>query len=131
MAILDSIARLATTLLDILQTRLELVSVEVEEELARYATYLVLVLIALFCAGIAVLLCLLLVIALFWDSSYRLAVLFALIALFAGSSIGLGLWLRQALRSKPRLFAHTLAELGKDKSALQAGSPAAQPAAGD
>lgn len=119
MAIVDSIARLASTLLDILHTRLELVSVEVEEELTRYAAYLVLVLIALFCAGIAVLLGILLIIALFWDT-HRLQVLLTLIAVFGGAAIGLGLWLRQALRSKPRLFAHTLAELGKDKSALQA-----------
>ncbi|MES2070223.1 MAG: phage holin family protein [Pseudomonadota bacterium] len=121
MAIVDSIARLASTLLDVLHTRLELVSVEVEEELARYASYLVLVLIALFCAGIAVLLGILLVIALFWDS-HRLQVLLTLIAVFGGAAIGLGLWLRQALRSKPRLLGHTLAELGKDKSALQAES---------
>ncbi|GGC79478.1 phage holin family protein [Undibacterium terreum] len=131
MAIFESIGRLATTLLDILHTRLELVSVEVEEELARYATYLVVVLIAMFCAGIAVLIGILLIIALFWDS-YRFQVLLALIVVFAGSAAGLGLWLRQAIRSKPRLFAHTLAELGKDKSMLRPGDAAStQPVAGD
>ncbi|HTD05535.1 phage holin family protein, partial [Undibacterium sp.] len=97
-------------------------------ELARYATYLVVVLIAMFCAGIALLLGLLLIIALFWDS-YRWQVLLLMIALFAGSALGLGLWLRRTLRSKPRLFAHTLAELGKDKSALQADNAATPPIA--
>lgn len=130
MTIVASLARMAATLLDILHTRLELVSVEVEEELARYAGYFVLVLAAMFCTGIAVLLCILLVIAFFWDS-YRFQVLLALILLFVASAAGLGLWLRHALRSKPRMFAHTLAELGKDRSALRTDSTAVAPSAAD
>jgi uncharacterized membrane protein YqjE len=119
MAILESLARLTGNLLGIVQTRLELVSVEVEEELARYASYLLTLLIALFCAGIAVLLAILLLVAVFWDS-HREAVLLCLILLFGGGAVGLGLYLRTALRNKPRLLGHTLAELSKDTSALRA-----------
>ncbi|MFZ6675972.1 phage holin family protein [Undibacterium sp. Xuan67W] len=118
MAIVDSVARLAATLIGILHTRLELISVEVEEELTRFSSYLLWSLVALFCAGVAVLLLILLLIAAFWDS-YRMAVLLSLLAVFSGAAIGLGWWLRQNMLTKPRLLASTLAELRKDASALR------------
>jgi uncharacterized membrane protein YqjE len=117
MAILDSLARLAANLLGILHTRLELVSLEVEEELARYASYLLQLLVVLFCAGVAILLAILLVIAVFWDS-HREAALLTLIALFGATAIGLGWRLKISLARKPRLFTHSLAELRKDSTAL-------------
>lgn len=117
MAILNSLARLAANLLGILHTRLELVSLEVEEELARYASYLLQLLIVLFCAGVAVLLAILLVVAVFWDS-HREAALLTLIALFGAVAAGLGWRLKLALNNKPRLFGHSLAELRKDGAAL-------------
>lgn len=118
MAIADSLAALAGTLLATLRTRLELISVELEEELARYCSYLLWSLVALFCGGIAVLLGILLIVALYWDSN-RMAVLLTLIGLFGGLAIALALWLRIAMRNKPRLLASTLSELRKDSSALR------------
>ncbi|MCU6432412.1 phage holin family protein [Undibacterium sp. Jales W-56] len=121
MAIVDSVARLAATLIGILHTRLELMSVEVEEELTRFSAYLLWSLVALFCAGVAVLLLILLLIAAFWDS-YRMVVLLSLLAVFSGAAIGLGWWLRHNMLTKPRLLANTLAELRKDASALRGSS---------
>ncbi len=118
MAITDSIARLSANVIGILYTRLELISVEVEEELTRFSSYLLWSLVALFCAGIAVLLLILLLIASFWDS-YRLTVLLSLLGIFSGTAIGLGWWLKTILSNRPRLLADTLAELRKDVSALQ------------
>lgn len=117
MAITDSIARLASTLITSIHTRLELISVELEEELARFSTYLLLSLVALACAGIAVLLLILLVVAIFWDT-HRFLVLGLLIGLFASTAIGLACWLRSAIRQKPRLLAHSLAELRRDSDSL-------------
>lgn len=119
MAIADSLAALAATLLATLRTRLELISVELEEELARYSSYLLWSLVALFCAGIAVLLGILLIVALYWDS-HRMLVLLSLIGLFGGLAITLAVWLKLAMRNKPRLLASTLAELRKDTSILRA-----------
>lgn len=117
MAITDSIAHLASTIITSIHTRLELISVELEEELARFSTYLLWSLVALACAGIAVLLLILLVVAVFWDT-HRFLVLGLLIGLFASTAIGLAYWLRNAIRQKPRLLAHSLAELRRDSDSL-------------
>lgn len=118
MALADSLARLAGTLLGTLHTRLELVSVEIEEEMARYSSYLLWIVVALFCAGVAILLAILLVVVLFWDS-HREAVLLTLIATFAGIALYIGWWLREAMRNKPRLLGYTLEELRRDTSGLR------------
>ncbi|MDO8177646.1 MAG: phage holin family protein [Undibacterium sp.] len=118
MAIADSLARLAGTLLGTLHTRLELISVEVEEEMARYSSYLLWTVVALFCAGIAILLAILLIVVMFWDS-HREAVLLSLIGMFAGIAIYLGWWLRTAMRNKPRLFGYSLEELKRDTATLR------------
>lgn len=126
MAIAESLARVAATLTGTIHTRLELVSVELEEELNRFSSLLLWSLTALFCAGIAVLLSILLLVACFWDT-HRLTVLSGLLAAFAGAAVALGLWLRRSLRNKPRLLSHTLAELQKDTAALQeAATPTGQ-----
>lgn len=118
MAIVDSVGRLAATLVGILHTRLALIAVEVEEELTRFSSYLLWSLVALFCAGVAVLLGVLLVVAIFWDT-HRFAVLLSLIALFSGIALVLGWRLRETLRNKPRLLAYTLNELSSDVSNLR------------
>ena len=118
MAIVDSIARLAATVLETLHTRLELVSVEVEEEMQRYSSYLLWVVVALFCAGIAILLGILLIVVIFWDS-HREAVLLSLISVFAAVALYLGWWLRKEMRDKPKLLGFTLDELRRDTSSLR------------
>ena len=118
MAIVDSLARLAATALETVHTRLELVSVEVEEEMSRYSSYLLWVVVALFCAGIAVLLGILLIVVIFWDS-HREAVLLSLIGAFASIALYLGWWLRESMRNKPRLLGYTLDELKRDTSTLR------------
>ncbi len=118
MAIVDSLARLAATLLETLHTRLELISVEVEEEMARYSSYLLWIVVALFCAGVAILLTILFIVVLFWDS-HREAVLLSLIGVFAGVALYLGWWLRESMRNKPRLFAYSLDELKRDSATLR------------
>lgn len=118
MAIVDSFVRLAATVLETLHTRLELVSVEVEEELLRYSSYLLWVVVALFCAGVAILLGILLIVVIFWDS-HREAVLLSMISVFAGVALYLGWWLRKSMRNKPRLLGFTLDELRRDTSALR------------
>lgn len=123
MAIADSLARLAGTLLGTLHTRLELITVEVEEEMARYSSYLLWIVVALFCAGIAVLLSILLLVVLFWDH-HREAVLLTLIGVFTGIAAYLGWWLRAAMREKPRLLAYSLEELKRDTSTLRSAGTA-------
>jgi uncharacterized membrane protein YqjE len=118
MAIVDSVGRLAGTLVGILHTRLGLIAVEVEEEMSRFSSYLLWSLVALFFGGMAVLLAVLLIVALFWDT-HRIEVLVTLIALFAASAMILAWRLSKALKNKPRLLAYSLNELSKDVANLR------------
>ena len=118
MAIIQSLARLSATLVGILHTRLELMSVEIEEELTRFSSYLLWSLLALFCAGVAVLLLILLLLAAFWDT-HRFMVIWALLGVFFSAAVGLAWWLRYSMLNKPRLLADSLAELKKDACALR------------
>ena len=109
--------RLVATLAAMLQTRLELVTIELEEEVWRYARYFILALAALFCAGVAISLTVLLLIALFWDE-HRLAVLFSLIGGFGLVSLLLAVRLRLLLQHKPRLLQQSLQEFRQDAGLL-------------
>jgi len=120
MAIVESISRLAANFLALLQTRLELVSVDLEEESLRLFTYLICTLAAMFCLGIAILLGILLIVVIYWDT-HRIGVLVSLIVAFAVASVLLGLWVRDSYQRKPRLMAHTLTELGNDIDSLTPG----------
>jgi uncharacterized membrane protein YqjE len=118
MAIVDSVGRLAGTLVGILHTRLGLIAVEVEEEMAHFSSYLLWSLVALFCGGVALLLGVLLIVALFWDT-HRIAVLVSLIAVFAASALVLAWRLSNSLKNKPRLLAYSLNELSNDVANLR------------
>jgi uncharacterized membrane protein YqjE len=112
-AIVESVSRLAGTFIAILQTRLELIGVEVEEESLRFFSYFLLALAAMMCFGMAVLLSVLLVIVIYWDTQ-RLAVLISLMVLFTLSGATIMFGVRRNYRMKPRMLSHTLKELSRD-----------------
>ncbi|MDO8988907.1 MAG: phage holin family protein [Sideroxyarcus sp.] len=111
--LLESLKRLAGTSLAIVQTRLELLSNELEEERLRIRQLLFYGSVALFLFGMATLLLTVFIVVLFWDS-YRLQVLGGLTVLFFFA--GLLAWnaLLRAKRERPRLFSASLAELADD-----------------
>jgi uncharacterized membrane protein YqjE len=115
--LLDSVKILAGTLLAIGQTRLELLSNELEEERAWLTSMLVWPLVALFCAALAVVLATLLVVVIFWDT-YRLLAISIMIALFVAGSVISWRLVCNMSRSKPRLFSASLAELSKDREQM-------------
>ena len=113
----DSLKGIAAGLVDIAHTRLELLSVDLEEERERLVSALLLLLVALFCLGVGVLLLAILVAAAFWDE-HRLLALAGLAGVFlAGGAAAFGV-ARRKLKTKPRLFAASLAELAKDRQQL-------------
>ena len=118
MVLAESAARLAATLLAIVQTRIDLAATEVEEESLRYFTYLVLTLAALFCVGLAVVLGTILLVVIYWDSN-RTGILLALTLLFAVAGAALGLRVRSLYQQKPKLMNHTMSELARDADMLQ------------
>lgn len=113
-----SLRRLVATLIEILQTRLELLATEYEEERAWLRSLLLYAVVAVFFLAFGTLLLTLFVVLLFWDE-YRLIAVGG-VALFY-LLVGLGAWalLRAKARSRPRFLSATIAELGKDRAALR------------
>ncbi|MGC2165611.1 MAG: phage holin family protein [Gallionella sp.] len=118
--LIGSIRRLASTLVSIVATRLELLGNELQEERLRLSQMLLYFFVAIICFAMAALLLTIFVVALFWDD-HRLAVLAGLSVFFilAGSLSTLALRGLAARRSP--LFSCSLAELAKDKVQLDAG----------
>jgi uncharacterized membrane protein YqjE len=112
--LMESLKRLAGTSLAIFQTRLELLSNEVEEERLRIEQMLLYGSIALFFFGLAIMLVTAFIVVLFWDSQ-RLLVLGCLAVLYFVA--GLLVWnaLLRVAREKSRLFSASLAELASDR----------------
>lgn len=113
----ESLTMLAGTLVAIVQTRLDLLSADLEEDRAHLFALLLLSLVALLCVGVGVVLAMILLVIAFWDT-HRLLALAVISGLFL--ACGLMAWLvalRKA-RSKPRLFAASLSELSKDRQQL-------------
>jgi len=108
---------LAATLLAIAHTRLELLSTELEEERVRLSSMLVWTLVALFCAGLGVVLATLFVVLALWDTHRLLALGIPAILFLLGAALA---WLvvRGKARAKPRLFAASLTELSRDRKEL-------------
>lgn len=118
MSIFDSAGRLGATLVAMVQTRVELASVELQEEAQRMLRYLVLSLMALFLAAMTLALVTFFIILLCWDEHPLLAT--GLLAAF----YGVGAFLLMAkvkgeIRNKPAMLASTLAELKKDAECVR------------
>lgn len=111
--LLGSAGRLLDTVISILGTRLELASIELQEEGVRLVRIVVLACLALLSLVLTLLLLTLLIVVVFWDT-HRLEALGAATALyFALTLICVWMLRRRACRRAP-LLAATVAELRKD-----------------
>ena len=119
MAIVESLSRLAGTFITIVQTRLELITVEVEEESLRFFGYFLFALAAMYCIGMALLLGVLLIVVTFWDTRQLVPALISLMVFFALFSVTIILGIRKHYRLKPGLLSHTLRELSRDIEQLK------------
>jgi len=117
----ESLKTLSVSLVSIVHTRLELLSTDVAEEREQLTTFMVLVLVALGCFAIGVVLLAFLIVVIFWES-HRVLALAGLTGLFLTAGIGLGWYALHRVRTKPRLFEASLAELSKDRQHLRSGS---------
>ena len=113
----DSVKMLAGSLLAIAHTRLELFSTEIEEQRAWVSSMLVWTLVALFCAGVGVVLATLFVVIALWDTHRLLALGIPAILFLLGAGLAWLIVLSKA-RTKPRLFAASLGELSEDHKEL-------------
>jgi len=105
------------TLLEILQTRVEIVATEFEEERVRLRELVVFGFLTLFFVSVGLTLLTLFVVMLYWDT-HRLVVLGGIAMLYLGLGGLAGIVLSRRLKSRSRLFATTVSELVKDQDQL-------------
>ena len=115
--IIASIQNLAGSLLSIVQTRLELVRVEIEEGRQHLVRLLVLTLFSIFCLCMGIFLLSILLIVLFWDTHRVLVISLMTVTFLAAGGV---LWLKTltSLKRMPKMFEASLAELLRDRHHL-------------
>ena len=115
--LLDSLRKAASTLVEIVYTRLELLATELEEERVRIAHALWLAAISAFCLATSAVLVVMFIVVLFWDT-HRLLAIGVLAGGFGLAGISLLITLRSLIAERKRLFAQSLAELHVDRDQL-------------
>ncbi len=119
--ILDSVRTLADSLLATVQDRIELISVELQEEKFRLIQTFIWISAAIFTAVMAIMFASITVVYLLWDSA-RLAALIGLTAVYAAAAAAIVVAFRGYIARQPKPFAATLQEIKTDRSTIQAGN---------
>jgi uncharacterized membrane protein YqjE len=115
--LLDSLATLATTLVSIAHTRLELLSTDLEEDRAHLFSLVVLYLIAAFCLVVGLVLAIVLTVFILWED-HRLLALSSVAGFFVLVGLLVYGFARHKTKTKPKLFSASLLELLKDQQSL-------------
>ena len=119
MGYLSSLRSLGDGLLASVQDRLELFTVELQEEKFRLIQTFIWISAAVFTGMMAITFASLTLVYLFWDSA-RLAVLGGLTILYAGALVVIIIAFRRYLARQPSPFAATLHEIGEDRACIRA-----------
>ena len=115
--LLSSIKGLASTGASIAQTRLELLSLDVQIARSKFISLLVMIIGALFFLFFGLVMLALLIVIYSWETD-RMMALGLLTGVFLTIGIILALLITQSLRKMPRLFEASISELAKDCEAL-------------
>jgi uncharacterized membrane protein YqjE len=113
-----SVMRFAGTLVTLAQTRLELFTHEIREEVQRASELLVWAFIALLAGGIGLLFAGLTIILVYWETHRTLAAVLVTLAFVVLSASSYGV-VRSRMKRNPRLFDATLAELARDREQVE------------
>lgn len=115
----SSVKGLVSTVLEMAQLRLELFSIEAQEEVLRVGALLVYGAVAVAFLSLGVVLLALFITVALWDT-YRLLPLGLFTGLFLGAG-AIAAWLARArVRSGTRLFSASVEELRQDRESLRA-----------
>jgi uncharacterized membrane protein YqjE len=115
---LGSLRSLGDGLLESVQDRLELFTVELQEEKFRLIRTFIWICMAVFSGMMAITFASLTLVYLFWDSA-RLAVLVGLTVLYSGALVAIIFAFRRYLARQPSPFAATLHEIGRDRECIR------------
>ena len=116
--LLRSAVQLFGTVMEAAQTRAELLTTEVEEEIQRVARLLLLGFAALLAGILGALIAGFVIVIVFWDT-HRVGAALFVFGVFALAALICGLAVRRELRAKPRLLEATRAELARDVARLR------------
>ena len=116
--LVDSVRESSALFVDLLGTRVALLSHEASIELQRLRSSAILLLSALVCLALAITLLVLLVIAMFWETHRFAAISGSSIVLFLAAA-ALAWASRRRMAARPRPFAATFEELAADGAALR------------
>ena len=115
--LLSSIKNLVTTGASIAQTRLELISLDVQIARTKFISLLVMIVSALFFLFFGLVMLALFIVIYSWESD-RMMALGLLTSAFLLIGLILAVLIMQSLRTMPKLFEASIAELAKDREAL-------------
>jgi uncharacterized membrane protein YqjE len=113
----SSLRRLALTGIEIVHTRLEILSNDLEEERARLGSILLTGVLAIFCFFMAAILFTILIVVLMWET-HRVPVLAVLGGVFLIGGALCWRSFQQQRQERPAFLATTLGELAKDRREL-------------
>jgi uncharacterized membrane protein YqjE len=117
--VLQSLTQVFASVVAMAQTRLELLTTELQEEIQQAAQVLLWAFVALFAAGVGLFLAALVVIFAFWDT-HRLLVSIIVTGAFFAIAAFAAVHLSGKLRNRPRMLDATLTELARDRERLDA-----------
>lgn len=112
-----SLRRLGRTLVRVLATRLEILSTEIAEERLNLTRLTLVALTVLFCVQTGLMLAIVFIVLAVSPDNRLMAIGLTALALLLGALGGV-LWMRSWLKSRPPMFAATVAELRKDREHL-------------
>jgi len=115
--LLSSIKNLVSTGASIAQTRLELISIDVKIARSKFIGLLVMIISALFFLFFGLVMLALFIVIYSWESD-RMTALALLTGAFLSIGLILAVLIMQSLRTMPKLFEASIAELAKDREAL-------------
>lgn len=121
--VIDTVRSFLASWIAVVKTRVEIISVELEEQREWLESLILMALAALFCLSLGLILLTLFVVVLFWETDGRMWVLGGFAALYLFGGAALWFMLRSKMKAKPKFFSTTAAELGKDYASLQPRTP--------
>lgn len=115
--LLESLSAFASTLVSIAHSRLELLSLDLEEDRAHLFLLVVQYLIAAFFLVVGLVIAIILIVFVLWEN-HRLIALSLIAGFFLLTGLGMACYAMYKSKTKPRLFSASLSELVKDQQAL-------------
>jgi uncharacterized membrane protein YqjE len=115
--LLSSIKNLASTGASIAQTRLELISIDIKIARSKFISLLVMIISALFFLFSGLVMLVLFIVIYSWESD-RMTALGLLTGAFLSIGLILAALIMHSLRTMPKLFEASIAELAKDREVL-------------